>query len=138
MGVILHELRQVLTKHIQDHGLVVWFDPDRHYESVLSQIQIPGCQILVYNGSYYALRASTEPLIRGPEPPRLLLYLPLEYDDAHLPLSELLTLGETLRPGVMGQGNTKLAVVASRALKGTVAETRLARLDKEVEESSLT
>ena len=62
----------------------------------------------------------------------------LEYDDAHLPLSELLTLGETLRPGVMGQGNTKLAVIARRALKGRVAETRLARLDREIEENHLT
>src|ERR1039458_4808700 len=124
MGVILDELRQVLTKHIQDHGLVVWFDPDRHYESVLNQIQIPGCQMLVYDGSYYALRAAAEPLIRNLEPPRLLLSLPLEYDDAHLPLSELITLGETVRPGVMGQGNTKLAVIARRALKGRVAETR--------------
>jgi hypothetical protein len=138
MGVILDELRQVLTKHIQDRGLVAWFDPDRHYESVLSQIQISGCQMLVYDGSYYALRAAAEPLIRGPEPSRVLLYLPVEYDDAHLPLSELLTLGETLRPGVMGQGNTKLAVIARRALKGRVAETRLVRLDREIEENRLT
>ncbi len=138
MGVILDELRQVLAKHIQDHGLVVWFDPDRHYESVLNQLQIPGCQMLVYDGSYYALRAAAEALIRNVEPPRLLLYLALEYDDAYLPLSELLTFGETVRPGVMGQGNTKLAVIARRALKGRVAETRLARLDREIEENHLT
>src|ERR1019366_7853476 len=98
MGVILDELRQVLTKHIQDHGLVLWFDPDRNYEAVLDQLQIPGCQLLVYDGSYYALRAAAEALIRNVEPPRLLLYLALEYDDAYLPLSELLTFGETVRP----------------------------------------
>jgi hypothetical protein len=138
MGVILDELRQVLAKHVQDYGLVAWFDPDRHYEGVLSEIQIPGCQTLIYDGSFYALRAAAEPLIRDAEPPRLLLYLPLAYDDAQLPLAELLTLGETLRPGGIGQRNTKLAVIARRALKGRVAESRLADLDREIDKGRLT
>lgn len=138
MGYIVDELGQLLARHVQEHGLVTWFDPERHYETALPDINIPGCRMLAYEGSYYALRAAAEPFIRGDEPPKLLVYLSVPYDEAEAPISELLTFGETLRPGGIGARNTKLAVVARRALKGKVAERRLADLDRQVEKGQLT
>src|SRR5207247_1735608 len=45
--------------------------------------------------------------------------------------------GTTVRPGEKGLANTRLSVIARRALKGFVPETRLERLDKEIEENKL-
>lgn len=138
MGVIIDELREVLERNIRDHGLVAWFDPDRHYESALDEFQLGGCHFLRFNGSYYALRAEAEALIRGLEAPKLLVYMPVAYDMASLPLTELLAFGVSLRPGAIGQLNTKLAVIARRALKKRVAETRLTELDRQIEKGQLT
>jgi len=73
MGLVINELKQLLDRHLSDRGLVLWFDPERHYLRAVSQLQIAGCQILQFDGSYYDLRAKAEPFIRGSEPPRLLL-----------------------------------------------------------------
>jgi hypothetical protein len=137
MGAIVNELQQVLTKHVQEHGLVNWFDPDEHYKSALRDIQISGCQIIAYDGSYFALRAAAEPFIRSEDPPKLLVYLPISFEDAEVPLSELLALGQVLRPGAIGLKNTKLGVIARRALKGIVADARLTDLDRQVEKGQL-
>ena len=56
MGAVLDELQQLLSKQVQEHGLVNWFDPERHYQSVLHGIRIPGCQLISYDGSFFALR----------------------------------------------------------------------------------
>ena len=115
----------------------MWFDPERHYEAELEQIVPLGCRAVRYTGSYFRLREEVDPWIRAPERPRLLVYLPLSYDDARLPLAELVVFGEILRPGDKGLSNTKLAVIARRALKGLVPEARLENLDQEVEKSRL-
>jgi hypothetical protein len=54
------------------------------------------------------------------------------------PLAELLTLGVCLRPGAPGDRNTRLSVVARKALKGRIAESRLADLDRQIEHGRLT
>src|SRR5438445_10398433 len=105
MGVILDELRQVLERQIREHGIVTWFDPEGHYRSVLDQLQIDGCRVIPFSGSYYEIRAQAEPLIRGSAPPKLLFYLPVAYEDARLPLAEALVLGMSVRPGDIGQRN---------------------------------
>jgi PglZ domain len=138
MGVIVNELRQLLDRHLTDHGIVLWFDPEQHYERALEGLAIPGSKVLRFERSFYELRDEAEPLLRGMEVPRLLVYLPVEYETARMPLAELISYGTIVRPGEKGLANTRLAVVARRALKGLVPETRLDRLDKEIEQNKLT
>ena len=138
MGVIVNELRQLLDRHLTDHGIVLWFDPEQHYERTLEGLAIPGSKVLRFERSFYELRDEAEPLLRGMEVPVALVYLPVEYETARMPLAELISYGTIVRPGEKGLANTRLAVVARRALRGLVPETRLDRLDKEIEQNKLT
>lgn len=137
MGVIVEELRRLLQRQLDEHGIVLWFDAERHYEGALAELDLAGTTLLRYTDSFYRLRHEAEPLIRRTEKPRLLVYVPLDYEAARAPLAELITLGETLRPGEKGLANTRLAVIARRALKPFLPESRLAALDREIEENKL-
>ncbi len=38
-GVIFDELRRLIERHLQEHGIVVWFDPEQYYEADLEKIR---------------------------------------------------------------------------------------------------
>jgi hypothetical protein len=138
MGVITEAIEALIGEYIRERGLVVWFDPERHYEAVARGLNAGQERVLRFDGSFYKLRLEAEPLVRGLNPPKLLVYLPIAWEQAKEPLAELLALGVALRPGVSGNRNTRLAVVARKALKGRVAEARLADLDRQIEQGRLT
>lgn len=138
MGVIAEALAELIAGCIRDHGLVLWFDPERHYEGVAPGLNAGQARMVSFQGSYYQLRREVEPFIRELEPPELLVYLPVSWEEAKEPLAELLALGVALRPGVAGNRNTRLAVVARKALKGHVPEARLSDLDRQIEQGRLT
>jgi len=52
MGVIVNELRQLLDRHLTDHGIVLWFDPEQHYEGTLEGLRVEGGVCLVRFGWY--------------------------------------------------------------------------------------
>jgi hypothetical protein len=104
----------------------------------IEELGLPETTVLRYRDGYYRLRYEAEPLLRGPQKPRLLIYLPLEYEAARSPLAELIAFGETLRPGEKGLANTRLGVIARRALKPFVPEAKLSTLDHEIEANNLT
>ena len=137
MGVIVDEIRRLLERQLAESQIVLWFDREKHYEGALAELDFSGATTLRYRDSFYRLRHEAEPFLRKPEKPRLLVYLPVDYDAARMPLAELIALGETLRPGEKGLTNTRLGVVARRALKPFVAESKLAGLDREIEENHL-
>jgi len=138
MGVITEAIEKLIGDFIRDRGLVLWFDPERHYESVARGLNAGQERILVFDDSFYKLRLDAEPFVRGFDAPKLLVYLPVAWEDAKEPLAEMLTLGVDLRPGVSGSRNTRLAVVARKALKGRVADARLEDLDRQIEQGGLT
>jgi hypothetical protein len=138
MGVIVETLEKLIGDFIRDRGLVVWFDPERHYESAVGALNAGQERELRFTGSYYQLRREAEPLIRGLEAPKLLVYVPAGWEESREPLAELLALGMDLRPGVAGNRNTRLAVIARKALKGRVPDARLEDLDRQIEQGGLT
>ncbi len=138
MGVITETLEKLIGEYVRDRGLVLWFDPERHYEAVLPQLRARQGRILVLDGGFYKLRLEAEPFLRDLDPPKLVAYLPVSWEEAQEPLAEMLALGVDLRPGVSGNRNTRLAVIARRALKGRVADARLEDLDRQIELGSLT
>jgi hypothetical protein len=137
MGVIIDELRRLLERQLNDKQIVLWFDPERHYEPALNELGLLNTTVLRYRDGYYRLRYEAEPLLRQPQKPRLLVYLPVDYEAARLPLAELIAFGETLRPGEKGLANTRLGVIACRALKPFMAEAKLDAIDREIEENKL-
>src|ERR1017187_5048570 len=134
MGVITEAVEKLVGEYIRDRGLVLWFDPERHYEGVVRKLNAGQERVLTFDGSFYKVRLEAEPLLRGLDAPKLLVYLPVAWEQAQEPLAEMLALGVDLRPGVSGNRNTRLAVVARKALKGRVADARLADLDRQIEQ----
>src|ERR1035437_2102621 len=138
MGVITAAVEKLVSECIRDRGLVLWFDPEHHYEKVARGLNVGQERFLAFDGSFYKLRLEAEPFLRGLDAPKLLVYLPIAWEQAEEPLAEMLALGVDLRPGVPGNRNTRLAVVARKALKGRVAEVRLDDLDRQIEAGGLT
>src|SRR5450759_4455851 len=117
MGVITEAIEKLIGEFIRERGLVLWFDSEQHYESIVRGLKAGQERILTFDGSFYKLRLEAEPFLRGLDAPKLLMYLPITWEQAEEPLAEMLALGVDLRPGVAGNRNTKLAVVARKALK---------------------
>ena len=44
MGLVTEYLKDVIAKQIASHGLVVWFDPQKDYETVAGILAIPGAE----------------------------------------------------------------------------------------------
>jgi len=85
MGKVTEELVALITKQIRDHGIVVWYDPERAYGDVVDQLQLPETPVLRYEDSVFQLRHRLEPLLEFVDndgriqanfetPPRVLLY----------------------------------------------------------------
>jgi hypothetical protein len=138
MGVITEAVEKLVSEYVRDRGLVLWFDQERHYESAARGLKAGQERFLAYDGSFYKLRLEAEPFLRGLEPPKLLVYLPVSWEESREPLAEMLALGVDLRPGVSGSRNTRLAVVARKALKGRVPDARLEDLDRQIEQGGVT
>jgi hypothetical protein len=138
MGITTEAIEKLVGEYLRDRGLVLWFDAERHYDTVSAALRAGQERVVRFDGSFYKLRLEAEPFLRGIDSPKLLVYLPTSWDDAKEPLAELLTLGMELRPGAPGNRNTRLSIVARKALKGRIAESRFADLDQQIEHGRLT
>jgi len=79
MGVISEAIDKLVGEYVRDCGLVLWFDPERHYEAVVRNLSAGQEQLLLFDGSFYKLRLEAEPFLRGLDPPKLLVYLPVSW-----------------------------------------------------------
>ncbi len=137
-GIVSDHLRSLIAKQVDDHCLVVWYDPEGYFREVAGQLDLPETTFARHNGSFFALRRAIDPLLEGLDPPRLLVYVPMDPADAHHALVELEIAGVVIRPGQQPPArNTKLAVVARNALKPLLGEESAAAIEKQVEQGKL-
>ena len=54
-------LRSLMKKQLDDHGIVVWYDPEGHYQEFAESLDLPGILLLKYDGSFFALRHRIDP-----------------------------------------------------------------------------
>src|SRR5262249_33686661 len=86
----------------------------------------------------FELRHQIEPLLDGNEPPRLLVYVPLDQTETHHALAELESAGVVLRSGQQPPTrNTRLSVVARNALRQLLGEQTALEIEKQVEAKKL-
>lgn len=137
MGVVSDYLRDLITRQVNERGLVIWFDAEKHYREFAETLAIPNSTVARYEGSYFALRHQIEPLLDGEAPPRLVVYVPLAEADTHNALIELICAGVVLKPGEVRPRNTRLSVVAKGALREALATESLVAMEKEVEAGKL-
>lgn len=120
MGIITEYLCSLIAKQVNDHGLVLWFDPEGHYAQVASDLVIPNATVARYDGSFFALRHQIEPLLQELELPRLVVYVPMDPSQTHNALIEIEAAGVAMKPAAHSLNrNTRLSVVARNALKQT-------------------
>jgi hypothetical protein len=144
MGKVTEELVALITKQIQDHGIVVWYDPECAYGDVVDQMHLPETTVLRYQGSVFALRHRLEAFLEFVDddgrvhtnietPPRVLLYVPLDRTNTQHALIEAEAAGVVMEPGSSPwQRNTRLKVIAERVFKA-IAPDRAGAIAAEVD-----
>jgi len=138
MGIVSDYLRDLIIRQVSEKGIVVWFDPQGHYQQFTQTLAIPGTTIACYKGSFFALRYQVDALLEGETPPHLVIYVPLAEEDTQHALIELSAAGVVLKPGHAARPrNTRLSVVAKGALRDRRAPKELAEIENQVEEGKL-
>ncbi|GAB6094078.1 PglZ domain-containing protein [Desulfatiferula olefinivorans] len=140
-GIVTEHLIGLISKQVNDNGLVVWYDPDCTYASAMAALNLPDTTVLRYMGSFVQLRWEIDQknLMEGEGAPRLVVYVPTAQDQTHHALIELEAAGVIMQPGQQPPArNTRLAVVARNALKGVLGEDTAAHVEKQTEAGKLT
>ncbi len=137
-GAITAYLVQLIAKQVEDQGLVVWYDPERAYGAVAEELTLPNTTVARYAGSFLQLRKVIDPLLNDVQPPRLVVYVPVEREKTHSALIELDSAGVVMQPRQQPPAcNTRLSVVARNALKPILGEDQIAEIERQVEAGKL-
>ncbi|GAC1467529.1 MAG: PglZ domain-containing protein [Isosphaeraceae bacterium] len=137
-GLVTDQLRLLLKRQVEDHCLVVWYDPEGHYGQVATSLNLPGATVARYDGSFFKLRHEIAPLMNDMQPPRLVVYVPLDQTKTNHALIELEAAGVVVRPGQQPpQRNTRLSVLARNALTSILGEKIATEVEKQVEAGKL-
>jgi hypothetical protein len=139
--VVTEYVIHLIAKQVEDHGLVVWYDPDMFYAEVASALTLPNTTVLSYEGSFIELRwrIDQQKLMDGEEPPRVVVYVPLAQEQTHHALIELEAAGVVMRPGQQPPvRNTRPAMVARNALRGVLGDQAATEVERQVEAGKLT
>lgn len=139
MEVVTSYLIRLIQKQVEDHKLVVWYDPESAYADAAASFDLPNTTLAKYKDSFLQLRHEVNGLLNGDEPPRLVVYVPKDRGDTHHALVELEMAGVVVQPGQQPpQRNTRLSIVARNALKTVMEEQTAYDAEKQVEADKLT
>jgi hypothetical protein len=53
IGVVTNYLFQLIAKQVEDHRLVVWYDPERAYTAVAAAFKLSNTTVAQYDGSFF-------------------------------------------------------------------------------------
>ena len=145
--IVTQHLLDLLARQVQDHGLVVWYDPERAYEEAFRLLEqrttdngplTKGQRTIRYDGSFFRLRHEIDALLNDLHPPRLLVYVPMEQARTDHALIELEAAGVVMQPSQQPPArNTRLSLVARNALKPILGDENAALVEKQVEAGKL-
>jgi hypothetical protein len=138
MAVVTEHLVQLIAKQVDDKGLVIWYDPEQAYSSVAAELSLPNTTVAPYDGSFIKLRKEIDHLLNDGQPPRLVVYVPIEREKTHSALIELDCAGVIMQPRQQPPAcNTRLSVVGSNALKPILGEDQVSEIERQVEAGKL-
>lgn len=138
MGIVSAYLRDLVARQVNEKGVVVWFDPEGHYQKFAQTLAMPDTTIARYEGSFFALRHQVDALLEQDESPRLVIYVPLAEEETQHALVELSAAGVVLKPGHAARTrNTRLSVVAKGALRDLRTPKELIEIENQVEQGKL-
>src|SRR5262245_14598513 len=138
MGAVTDLLVQLITKQVDEKGLVVWYDPEQAYGTAASELQMSNTTVARYDGSFLKLRREIDDLLNDGQPPRLVVYVPIERTETHSALIELDCAGVIMQPRQQPPAcNTRLSVVARNALKLILGEDQVGEIERQVDSGKL-
>jgi hypothetical protein len=138
MAVVTEHLVQLIVKQVDDKGLVVWYDPEQAYGSAAADLMLPKTTVARYEGSFLKLRKEIDHLLNDGQPPRLVIYVPIEREKTHSALIELDCAGVIMQPRQQPPAcNTRLSVVGRNALKPIMGEDQVGEIERQVEAGKL-
>src|SRR5437868_3224760 len=137
-GIVTKHLIDLIAKQVDDHALVVWYDPEKHYRAVVADLTLPNTTVARYDGSFLQLRREIDPLLNDQHPPRLLVYVPMDQGDTDHAMTELEAAGVVMQPGQQPPNrNTRLSLVARNALPPLLGDETAAEVEKQAESGKL-
>jgi hypothetical protein len=137
-GVVTKHLVDLIVKQVEDHRLVIWYDPEHVYPTVAEELELPKTAVARYDGSFFQLRHDIDALLNNEQPPRLVVYVPEDRGSTHNALIELEAAGIVIQPGQQPPNrNTRLAIIARNALKPMLGEDTASEIEKQVESGKL-
>jgi hypothetical protein len=138
MAVVTDSLVQLIAKQVDEKGLVVWYDPEQAYCMVAADLRLPSTTVVRYDGSFLKLRKEIDHLLNDGQPPRLVVYVPIDRTETHSALIELDCAGVIMQPRQQPPAcNTRLSVVARNALKPILGEDQVCEIERQVEAGKL-
>ena len=136
--LVKNYIEQLIKKQIKEHGIVVWYDPDGCYRSMISEINWTNVPLIKYEGSYYGVRFKTEQYFEGVTRNKLLIYLDTKRDTNNFPLIELEKAGCVIEPHGSVERNTNLTVVAKEAFSEKISQEMIRNICKKIEDKTIT
>jgi hypothetical protein len=138
MGAVTECLVQLIAKQVDEKGLVVWYDPEQVYRTAAAELHLPDTTVARYDGSFLKLRKEIDDLLNDGQPPRLVVYVPIERTETYSALIELDCAGVIMQPRQQPPAcNTRLSVVARNALKPILGEDQVGEIERQVEAGKL-
>ncbi len=138
MPVVTDYLFQLVTKQVDEKSLVVWYDPEQAYVQAAKELSIPKTTVARYDGSFFKLRREIDHRMNDGQPPKLVVYIPLERTETAAALIELDYAGVIMQPRQQPPTcNTRLSVIARNALKPILGEDQVVEIERQVEAGKL-
>ncbi len=138
MAVVTEYLVQLIAKQVDEKGLVIWYDPEEAYGSVVEELTLLKTTVARFEGSFLKLRKEIDYLMNEGQPPRLIVYVPIEREKTQAALIELDAAGVIVQPRQQPPAcNTRLSVVARNALRPILGEDQVGEIERQVEAGKL-
>ena len=138
VNLVTKYVYDLIAKQVDDKGLVVWYDPEQAYVMVVNDLKLPNTTVARYDGSFLQLRKEIDHLLNDSQPPRLVVYVPIDRTETHSALIELDCAGAVMQPRQQPPTcNTRLSVVARNALKPILGEDQVGEIERQVETGKL-
>ena len=103
-----------------------------------AELSLPNTTVARYDGSFLKLRHEIDHLLNDGQPPRLVVYVPIERTETNSALIELDCAGVIMQPRQQPPAcNTRLSVVARNSLKPILGEDQVAEIERQVEAGKL-
>ena len=137
MGQVTDYLATLIRNRVKEKGIVVWYDPERHFEKGLSGFDFGNTPVIRYEGSYFRIRLLLESCLGDAVPRKCIVYVSAERKKGASPLIEAEAAGQIVEPGAVTGNNTRLEVIARAALSEVLTAENVEEICKSVAKGSL-